>query len=170
MSEESGTRQAPFQTKYLLLIVVVVLAPVVFSWLTSSPAKSDIDFDQSINAGKTHYEAGEAQESIDAFTRALKSKPTETDLLLNLANAYRLANQPVEVIKYATEALDIDNNLAAGHFLIGCAHLRLDQVNEAIKALQQAYDIDNTVGAVGYLLGKAPVSYTHLTLPTICSV
>ena len=95
---------------------------------------------------------------IDAFTRALKSKPTETDLLLNLANAHRLANHPVEVIKYAKEALAIDANLDAGHFLIGCAHLRLDQATEATKALQQAYYIDNTVGAVGYLLGKAQLA------------
>ena len=158
MSEESSTGQAPSQAKYLLLLVAVVLAPVVFTWLTSSPARSDVDFDLSINAGKTHYEAGEAQESIDAFTRALKSKPTETDLLLNLANAHRLANHPLEVIKYATEALAIDANLAAGHFLIGCAHLRLDQTTEATKGLQQAYDIDNTVGAVGYLLGKAQLA------------
>ncbi len=92
MTEDSGSGQAPSQAKYLLLLVAVVLAPVVFTWLTSSPAQSDVDFDLSINAGKTHYEAGEAQESIDAFTRALKSKPTETDLLLNLANAHRLAS------------------------------------------------------------------------------
>ena len=158
MTEDSGTGQAPSQAKYMLLLIAVVLAPVVFTWLTSSPTQSDADFDLSINAGKTHYEAGEAQESIDAFTRALKSKPTETDLLLNLANAHRLANHPLEVIKYAKEALAIDPNLDAGHFLIGCAHLRLDQVTEATKALQQAYYIDNTVGAVGYLLGKAQLA------------
>ena len=158
MTEDSGSGQAPSQAKYLLLLIAVVLAPVVFTWLTSSPTQSDADFDLSINAGKTHYEAGEAQESIDAFTRALKSKPTETDLLLNLANAHRLANHPLEVIKYAKEALAIDPNLDAGHFLIGCAHLRLDQVTEATKALQQAYYIDNTVGAVGYLLGKAQLA------------
>ncbi|MDP6305840.1 MAG: FG-GAP-like repeat-containing protein [Verrucomicrobiota bacterium] len=158
MTEDSGTGQAPSQAKYLLLLIAVVLAPVVFTWLTSSPTQSDADFDLSINAGKTHYEAGEAQESIDAFTRALKFKPTETDLLLNLANAHRLANHPLEVIKYAKEALAIDPNLDAGHFLIGCAHLRLDQVTEATKALQQAYYIDNTVGAVGYLLGKAQLA------------
>ena len=69
-----------------------------------------------------------------------------------------MANHPAEVIKYAQEALAIDIDLAAGHFLVGCAYLRLDQPTEATKALQQAYDIDNTVGAVGYLLGKAQLA------------
>ena len=66
MTEDSGTGQAPSQAKYLLLLVAVVLAPVVFTWLTSTPAQSDTGFEQAINAGKTHYEAGEAQEAIDA--------------------------------------------------------------------------------------------------------
>ena len=72
MTEDSGTGQAPSPTKYLLLLVAVVLAPVLFTWLTSTPAQSDADFDQSIEAGKTHYEAGEAQQAIDAFGQALK--------------------------------------------------------------------------------------------------
>ena len=144
MTAGSGTGQSQTSAKYVLLLVVVVLAPVIFTWLTSAPDRGDTDFDQLLEAGKTHYEAGQAQQAIDAFARALKAKRTETDLLLNLANAHRLANQPAEVIKYAMEALAIDVNLGAGHFLVGCAHLRLDQPTEAIQALQQAYDIDFT--------------------------
>ncbi|MFQ3168979.1 MAG: hypothetical protein ACI8QI_001538 [Limisphaerales bacterium] len=158
MTADSGTGQARSSTKYLLLLVAVVLAPIFFTWLTSNPVQSDADFDQSINTGKTHYEAGEAQKAITAFTQALKAKPTETDLLLNLANAHRLASQPAEVIRYAQEALAIDPGLAAAHFLIGSAHLRLGQATEAIKAFQQSYDIDNTVGTVGYLLAKAQLA------------
>ena len=129
--------------------MVVVLAPVIFTWFTISPGKSDADFDRLLNAGKTYYDSGEAQKAIDAFSQALQHKPTETDLLLNLANAHRLANQPAEVIKYAGEALAIDNNIGAGHFLIGCARLRLNQTTNAIQALQQAYDIDNTLARSG---------------------
>jgi hypothetical protein len=158
MTADSDTDQTHSSTKFLLLLVAVVLAPVIFTWLTSTPGQSEAEFDQSINAGKTYYEAGEAQKAIEAFTQALKSKPTEIDLLLNLANAHRLANHPEEMIKYAQEALAIDVNLAAGHFLVGCAQLRLGQHIEATKALQQAYDIDNTVAAVGYLLGKAQLT------------
>ena len=110
MTADSGSGQAPSNAKYLLLLVVVVLAPVIFTWFTTSQGKSDADFDRLLNAGKTYYDSGEAQKAIDAFTQALQHKPTETDLLLNLANAHRLAGQPAEVIKYAGEALAIDNN------------------------------------------------------------
>ena len=158
MTADSGSGQAPSNAKYLLLLVVVVVAPVIFTWFTTSPGKSDADFDRLLNAGKTYYDSGKAQKAIDAFSQALQHKPTEIDLLLNLANAHRLADQPSEVIKYAGEALAIDNNIGAGHFLIGCANLRLKQTTNAIQALQQAYDIDNTVGAVGYLLGKSKLA------------
>ena len=158
MTADSGSSQATSNAKYLLLIVLVVLAPVIFTWITTDPSKSDIDVDHLLNAGKTYYDSGEAQKAIDAFSLALQHKPTETDLLINLANAYRLANKSEDVIKYAKEALAIDNNIGAGHFLIGCAHLRLNQTTNAIQALQQAYDIDNTVSAVGYLLGKSKLA------------
>jgi len=158
MTADYGSSQATSNAKYLLLIVLVVLAPVIFTWITTDPSKSDIDVDHLLNAGKTYYDSGEAQKAIDAFSLALQHKPTETDLLINLANAYRLANKSEDVIKYAEEALAIDNNIGAGHFLIGCAHLRLNQTTNAIQALQQAYDIDNTVSAVGYLLGKSKLA------------
>ncbi|MEC8989368.1 MAG: tetratricopeptide repeat protein, partial [Verrucomicrobiota bacterium] len=158
MSEDSGTSQTQSSARYLLLLVAVVLTPVILTWLISATNQDDADFDQLLNAGKAHYEAGRAQQAIKAFADSLKFKPTETDLLLNLANSHRLANSPTQVIQFAKEALAIDANLGAAHFLIGCAHLRLGQNTEAIQALQQAYDIDNTVGAVGYLLGKAQLA------------
>ena len=73
---------------------MVVVAPVIFTWFTTSPGKSNADFDRLLNAGKTYYDSGEAQKAIDAFSQALQHKPTETDLLLNLANAHRLATNP----------------------------------------------------------------------------
>ena len=158
MTEDSGTGQTQSSARYLLLLVTVVLTPVILTWLISATNQNDADFDQLLNAGKAHYEAGRAQQAINAFAGSLKFKPTETDLLLNLANSHRLANSPTQVIQFAKEALAIDANLGAAHFLIGCAHLRLGQNTEAIQALQQAYDIDNTVGAVGYLLGKAQLA------------
>ena len=157
MTEDSGTSRPQSPAKYLLLLVAVVLAPVIFTWLTT-PRQGGADFDQLLETGKAHYETGEAQQAIDTFARALQAKPTETDLLLNLANAHRLANAPEQVIQFAAEALAIDGNLGAAHFLVGCAYLRLDRHTEAIQSLQQAYDIDNTVGAVGYLLGQAQLA------------
>jgi len=158
MTEESGAGQTQSSVKYLLLLVVVVLAPVIFTWLTSTPSRSEADFDQLLETAKAHYEAGEAQPAIDTFAQALEAKPTETDLLLNLANAHRLANAPEQVIRFATEALAIDGNLGAAHFLIGAAHLRLGRHTEAVQSFQQAYDIDNTIGAVGFLLGQAQLA------------
>ena len=134
MTEDSGTGQAQSSARYLLLLVAVVLAPVVLTWLTSATGRDDADFDQLLNDGKAYYEAGQPQQAINAFAGSLKFKPTETDLLLNLANAHRLANAPTQVIQFAKEALAIDVNLGAAHFLIGCAHLRLDQATEATNS------------------------------------
>ena len=99
--------QASSNGIYLLLLVSVVIAPVIFTWITTSPNNNG-NFDRLLNAGKTYYDSGDAQKAIDAFTEALLYKPSETDLLLNLANAYRLSNKPEQVIRFSNEALAID--------------------------------------------------------------
>ena len=88
MTAAPSTGQASSNGKYLLLLVLVVLTPLIFTWLTTNPNNNG-NFDRLLNAGKTYYDSGNAQKAIDAFTQALLNKPTETDLLLNLANAYR---------------------------------------------------------------------------------
>ena len=71
MTADSGSGQAPSNAKYLLLLVVV-LAPVIFTWFTTSPGKSNADFDRLLNAGKTYYDSGEAQKARDAFSEVLE--------------------------------------------------------------------------------------------------
>ena len=61
MTADSGSSQAPSNAKFLLLLVIVVLAPVIFTWLTTTPGKSEADFDRLLNAGKIYYDTGEAQ-------------------------------------------------------------------------------------------------------------
>ena len=78
MTADSGSGQAPSNAKYLLLLVVVVLALVIFTWFTTSPGKSDADFDRLLNAGKTYYDSGEAQKAIEAFAGASTSPPRPT--------------------------------------------------------------------------------------------
>jgi len=41
MTENSGSGQAPSPAKYLLLLVTVVLARVLFTWLTSKPGRGE---------------------------------------------------------------------------------------------------------------------------------
>ncbi len=67
MTENSDTGQTQSSASYLLLLVVVVLTPVILTWLISATNQDDADFDQLLNAGKAHYEAGRAQQAINAF-------------------------------------------------------------------------------------------------------
>ena len=53
MTAGSGTGQSQTSAKYLLLLVLVVLAPVILTWLTSMPGRGEVDFDQLLEAGKT---------------------------------------------------------------------------------------------------------------------
>jgi hypothetical protein len=51
--------------------------------------------------------------------------------------------------------LDLDPNAGAAHYVMGCAQLRVGQLDAAIKSLQQAKEIDRTINAVSFQLGRA---------------
>jgi len=56
---------------------------------------------------------------------------------LNLANACLAAGDCSNVIAQCRQALTSITNSAAAYYLMGCAHLRLNQAEPAVQALQQ---------------------------------
>ena len=141
---------------YFLIVLGAVLAALffVFWFWRESPLGSD-EFARLMNAGKGYYERSEPAKAIERFQKAVALQPTHPDALLNLANAYLLADQSDNAIAKAREVLSMDSSEAAAHYLIGCANIRLKKYEEAIKALQQSKDIDRKVNAVSFQLGRA---------------
>lgn len=133
----------------------MALSLLVVSCGTKEGGAGADDFVSLMNTGKNYYDKGEAAKAIAAFERALQLQPTQLDVRLNLANACLLADQPTNALRHAQQALQLDANSGAAHYLAGCAYLRLRQPQEAVKALQTAKQIDKTVNAVSFQLGRA---------------
>jgi tetratricopeptide (TPR) repeat protein len=142
-----------------LVILVLLLSGALF-WTRQGP-KSANQFIRLTNTGKNYYDQGQADKAVAAFEQALKLNPTHPDALLNLANACLLANRAEDALKFSQEILNLDHNSAAGHYLMGCAYLRLGKFTEAVQALQQAKDIDRTINAVSFQLGRAHKELGH---------
>eukprot|EP00826_Nyctotherus_ovalis_P006001 TRINITY_DN11377_c0_g1_i1.p1 TRINITY_DN11377_c0_g1~~TRINITY_DN11377_c0_g1_i1.p1 ORF type:complete len:117 (+),score=30.53 TRINITY_DN11377_c0_g1_i1:3-353(+) len=78
------------------------------------------------------------------------------------------------------DKLHIENeNVALGNYNIGVIHESKDNYKKAIKTYRSLNIENATLASIYHHLGnlsakntkkQAPVSYTHLTLPTICSV
>ncbi len=133
-----------------LLLMALVLFPLVSKFRNGGD-----EFTRLTNAGKIQYDRGETAKAIATFEQARALHPTQPDALLNLANAHLLANQPETTVKLAAEALLLDHNSAAAHYLMGCAYLRLDRATNALQSLQQAQAIDPAVTALNFQLSLA---------------
>src|SRR5438128_1843172 len=146
---------------FVLAWAIGVATPGLLAWLifyfanSGQPAWRGDDFARWMNTGQGYYQNGEAAKAVEAFQKAASLQPTHPDVLLDLANACLLADQSENALKLAQQALSMDPNSAAFHYLAGCASLRLRKFEEAIQSLQQAKNIDPKVNAVSFQLGRA---------------
>ena len=134
------------------LIAVILTAAVVY--MIERPRHGD-EFARLMNLGKNYYDQGDTAKAVDTFHQAVAKMPTSRDGQLNLANAYLLHGDAENAITTAQEAINLDNNLAAAHYVKGCALLRLSKFQDAVKELQTSYELDPTVAAAPFQLGRA---------------
>ena len=94
-------------------------------WLRR-PSAASAGFTQLMNRGNGLLEKGDAAVAIGVYTRALRLSPESTDVRLNLANAYLLADRPDDAVRMCRQTLELDPNSAAAYYLLGCALLRAE--------------------------------------------
>ena len=144
-------------SKRLIWVCGAVLTIVIIAgafWLRRSTASS-AGFTQLMNRGNGLLEKGDAVVAIDVYMRALLFSPQSTDVRLNLANAYLLADRPADAVPMCRQTLDLEPNSAAAYYLLGCALLRQNQPEPAAQAFQQSWKIDPVVPALDFQMGMA---------------
>jgi len=140
----------------VLAIMVGIGTIAALAWWTHRPGEdAEVRFAALMNSGRTFLDKGDAPRAIELFQQARGMNPANPDVHLNLANAHLVANQPVQAALHAGEAVHLEPNAAAAHYLLGCALLRQNQFSNAVQSLQIAKDIDRTVNAVSFQLGRA---------------
>ncbi len=162
------TRKCP-PGLFVLLLFLMVLGMFAFFHIptqkiknseTSSGMQEEAQaarFMEIMQSGKNLLDQGlnGAEKAAELFAQAVATHGGDLDARLNYANALLLLNQTEEVILQTSQAIDLNPNAAAAHYLRGCAYIREGNFEEAIKSLQIAKQIDHTINAVSYQLGRA---------------
>jgi len=134
-----------------LLAIAIVIGVLFLRW----PATTSAGFTQLMNRGSGLLEKGDASAAIDVYAHALGLSPESTDVRLNLANAYLLADRPDDAVPMCRQTLELEPNSAAAYYLLGCALLRKNQPEPAAEAFQQSWKIDPGVPALDFQMGMA---------------
>jgi cytochrome c-type biogenesis protein CcmH/NrfG len=108
--------------------------------------KSAADFN---TVGVQHYAAGEWQEAIDAFSKAMTLMPDNGTVRRNLCNAYQSsANELAKKADFASAAdlletaITVDPKNASPLVQLGSYYLRLNMTSEATFRLKEALELD----------------------------
>ena len=148
------------QKKIFLTVISLGLLIIAADYFLRVPARDD-RFTRLMTVGKGYLEKGEATNAILSYREAVAIAPDDLDPRLNLANALLLAGDNQPALEAARQALELDHNSAAAHYLIGLAHLRLNQLEAAVKAFQQSQKIDPAITALNFQLGIAQERLGH---------
>lgn len=143
-----------------LVVPIVCLAVCgVLAAFAQDDAPSAADLN---SAGVKHYNAGEWDSAIDAFTEALEIAPGNATLRRNLCNAYQaaaneaaLASDFGQAMTLAEVATQVEPDNASPLIQVGAYHLRLGQTSEAIMRLEEALDLAPDSIEAHELLGDA---------------
>ncbi|MDX1951764.1 MAG: FG-GAP-like repeat-containing protein [Verrucomicrobiota bacterium] len=139
----------------LLLGVLLISCGKKKEEVAPAKEKPQEAFLRLMNSGKNYLDSGDAQKALSTYQEALRIDPVNLDLQLNLANTWLALNNSSNAARHASEAIALDHNSAAAHYLLGLAHLRESRPQEAVKSLQISRDLDPTVPAVSFQLGIA---------------
>jgi tetratricopeptide (TPR) repeat protein len=144
-----------------LLLLALSLAGCSRESSTSPPASAaragtlSDQFLSLMNSGKNYLDQGDGTNALKIYAKAEALVPHNTDVRLNMANSYLLANEPDQAIRECDEALKLEPNSAAAYFIKGAGWLRLSNFEEAAKALENTKKIEPGETAALFQLGVA---------------
>jgi Flp pilus assembly protein TadD len=146
----------------LVLALVTGLALVAGCRQSTPSGEGSDPFALWMNVGKNYYDKGDAARAIEPFRKATELSPTQFDARLNLANAHLLAGDATNALAQAQQAVTLDPNSAAAHYVAGCARARLRQFEPALQEFQISRDLEPTVGATTLQLARTHQELGHL--------
>jgi len=157
-----------------------------------------VDFDPEVwnFLGFAYWRKGEEQKALEHYRKAIALDDSDALVYSNLGGLYlsifrrsRKREDHFQSMEYFKKAIELDPDLAAAYKGLGACYGIRGQTKEAISILEKALELSPKDYFLVYNLAMTnleigrkaqalkyfeqylvSVSYTHLTLPTICSV
>jgi tetratricopeptide (TPR) repeat protein len=108
----------------------------------AAPAATDARFEQAVNRGMAHFQAGQAAEAIAAFRAAIALDPQHPLPYSNLGAILRAHGKAEEALACCRQALALDPQHAMAHNNLGLALADLHRHEEAVAALHSAIALE----------------------------
>lgn len=133
--------------KRLFIICCLLLSATAAAAQAPSRASDENDPITLLARGTQQLEAGNVQNAIELFNRALSLNPKMAVAYQNLGVAYMQAGDNEAALRAFTESIKLTPNIPSTHYNIGRAYVLL---NNKVGAMQQHYilkSIDSNLAA-----------------------
>lgn len=125
------------KAKHLTIIVsAIVVVIVVASGIGWFAYGKTYYTSKSISAGDKYFKSKDYKNAITSYEKALQVNSKDIDLMINLASAYRAAQDIDKAEEMLLKALSIDSTNVKAQRDLGLLYLSLDELENAEKTLQ----------------------------------
>lgn len=123
--------------------------------LQRAMAVADTEPQLHAEMGAALKDAGQLQQAVLSYVRALELKPDYVDAFIHLGNLLRKMKNQTEALRCHQEAIRLDNNNAMAHNALGAGYLDAGLLDEAVESFQAALRIEPDSYLAHNNLGRA---------------
>jgi tetratricopeptide (TPR) repeat protein len=121
-----------------LFTLLLFVSSLAITSIARASSQEPQDAEQYFKHGVSLYEAGQYQQAIDAYKKAVQLNPGSADANYNLGMAYSSLGQYKEAIEAYKRAIHIKPDYEAVYYNLGHAYSNLKQYDNSVKAFRHA--------------------------------
>lgn len=114
-----------------------IITPIV----DKQEKKEEVTFESLTQKGDDSYRKQRYEEALDFYTKAVVYNPSDSIIMLKIANIYRLKGDNVKAISYYDKILLIDNSNTDAYFNKGLVFANDKKYDDAIKCFEKVIEL-----------------------------
>jgi Tfp pilus assembly protein PilF len=133
-----------------IVVLVISVAPAPFC-----EEQKNYHAEMNYAVGYRHHRAGELNQAVAFYSEAVRENPEDTEVLNQLAVAYRQMGQPLAAVEQWRRAVQADPSFVEARVNLGAALVRLGRLDEGIAQYREALRVEPDLADAHHNLGVA---------------
>ena len=123
--------------------------------ITAPISDTQLTFDDLLNMGNEAFNKQKYEIAIDYYTKAIIYNPSDQDVMLKIANTYKILGDNKKAISFYQKTIDIDNENTDSYFNLGLVYANQKDYENCIKCFEKVIELSPDYPYAYYSLALA---------------
>lgn len=123
--------------------------------ITTPITEAQLTYDDLINMANEAFDKQKYEIAIDYYTKAIIYNPSDYDVMLRIANSYKILGDNKKAINFYKKTIDIDNENTDSYFNLGLVYANQKDYENCIKCFEKVIELSPDYPYAYYSLALA---------------